>query len=1278
MFDENFKLINKAQINSVNYEIINHKDFNSFSLVDKENYGIIIDSKNNINENLIIKKFIITTDFSHSFSSQKEKPNDYIEIFSNKTFEIDTSNKYYVYTENNNIFATSDKNIPFVIDFCDENNIFVKTRDNKTINISLYSIQIEVNMNAGNLTAIINGKEKILGKTQRLMNNSKVYYYPHFDEKSYIYSFTYSFYLKSNTKASKSSNIAIYVCKMNCSCNLQNYYCQECLENYWNYGHGGQCIHISDLKNKFYDENLKVYLDCYYKCKTCSKIGYNDYDMGCLTCYEEYGDYFMEGGCYEKKCDNLFFRDKDSRMKICINDSICPEEYPVLNITSKECQQEKFEIITTMELSDTKIIDILTIKSSFYSEKIISNNFSEIKTSDSSEITKLTDLETINITNYVVINESASPKENSLELTYNENKKYQKIIDLLKKEIGEKNIDQINGTYSTLSNLIQKGIISSFEEDIIISGINITYQLTTTESQKNSIFNSNISTINFGECEKIIKRNISYEYDPTPLLLLKIDVKKNKEKTTSVEYEVYNPYTRKKIDLSICKGTNIQIYTPVNLNQQETFLYSNLKEQGYDLFDVNNSFYIDPCTQYTSPNGTDAQLTDRKDYFYNEDIVLCEDICKYINVNIQTKKAYCECNVKTNVNIEGNQEFSPQKLMENFYKVDAYINFEVLFCYKLVFSSKGLKKNICFFILLVLFISFFISMIINLFKALKKIEEIIFNIFQEKYMFQFFQKIIMNGRKKRNVKINNNLININNKNEGNLNEKEGKTKLNWFQRLKLSNKSKNKNLSNFIIGESIDKINNKKNINKEERNSIKIYKKNKKKKKKLMNDSSIGISSKEKSKNNQLSKKNKNKRIYNNYETDVQNEVNLKNNIINDNNSPDNNKRLHHSFRKINQNKQNEGDLINSKKKNKGNINIEKKIDNLNINIINNIMNHPNPPLKKTISNIHLEEKNKTKDVLSKKDKKIKKNIKDTNSLKIKIGKCESNSKELVNSFYSNTPSASSLDKYDNSTKFKLKKSLFSSNQCKRVENKKEKKKGENQPKNKNIKYIDEELNRMEYEMALKNDKRNFWQYYFSLLKKKHIIFLTFISNNDYNVFLLKYSLFILSLVLFFSINTLFYNESCMHNIFTKQGAYSLIYQIPQVLYSTLISSIMTFILKKLSLSQDELIAIKKEPDKRKSQKLANESKKCLKIKLYLFFFFGNILILFFWYYITAFAAVYPNTQIHLIKDTLLSFGISMSYPFFINLIPGIFRFPSLKSGNKECLYKVGQIISLL
>ena len=220
----------------------------------------------------------------------------------------------------------------------------------------------------------------------------------------------------------------------------------------------------------------------------------------------------------------------------------------------------------------------------------------------------------------------------------------------------------------------------------------------------------------------------------------------------------------------------------------------------------------------------------------------------------------------------------------------------------------------------------------------------------------------------------------------------------------------------------------------------------------------------------------------------------------------------------------------------------------------------------------------------------------------------------------------------------------------------------------------------MNYEIALIHDKRNYLQYYWSLLKRKHIIILTFVSNDDYNVFLLKFSLFILSLALYFSINTLFYKESTLHEIFTKEGKYNLLYQIPQILYSTLISFAMTVILKALSLSQNELIKIKKELDYEKSKNLAEQAKKCLRIKLYSFFWVGLVLLFFFWYYISAFAAVYVNTQIHLIKDTLISFTISMIYPFLINLIPGIFRIIALKSikKDKECLYKTGQIISYI
>ena len=38
------------------------------------------------------------------------------------------------------------------------------------------------------------------------------------------------------------------------------------------------------------------------------------------------------------------------------------------------------------------------------------------------------------------------------------------------------------------------------------------------------------------------------------------------------------------------------------------------------------------------------------------------------------------------------------------------------------------------------------------------------------------------------------------------------------------------------------------------------------------------------------------------------------------------------------------------------------------------------------------------------------------------------------------------------------------------------------------------------------------------------------------------------------------------------------------------------------------------------------------------------------------FCTIYKNTQFHLLKDTLMSFGISMFTPFGFYLLPGIFR----------------------
>ena len=62
------------------------------------------------------------------------------------------------------------------------------------------------------------------------------------------------------------------------------------------------------------------------------------------------------------------------------------------------------------------------------------------------------------------------------------------------------------------------------------------------------------------------------------------------------------------------------------------------------------------------------------------------------------------------------------------------------------------------------------------------------------------------------------------------------------------------------------------------------------------------------------------------------------------------------------------------------------------------------------------------------------------------------------------------------------------------------------------------------------------------------------------------------------------------------------------------------------------------------------------------------------------FCAIYNNTQVYLIKDTLISFGLSLLYPFGIYLLPGIFRIPSLsnKNNKREYLYTVSKVLQMI
>ena len=231
------------------------------------------------------------------------------------------------------------------------------------------------------------------------------------------------------------------------------------------------------------------------------------------------------------------------------------------------------------------------------------------------------------------------------------------------------------------------------------------------------------------------------------------------------------------------------------------------------------------------------------------------------------------------------------------------------------------------------------------------------------------------------------------------------------------------------------------------------------------------------------------------------------------------------------------------------------------------------------------------------------------------------------------------------------------------------------------LEYNDKELNSLSYKDALLKDHRTFIQYYLSLLRYGNLFMFSFVNNKDYNPRIIKMFLFFLFFAVHFTINAFFFNDNTMHDIYQSKGKFDFIYQIPQILYSSLISLAINILIKYLSLSEDKILHLKHMNSIGDDIHIqANKIIRTLKIKFSLFFIITFFLLFIFWIYMTCFCGIYVNTQGYLIKDSIMSFLLSLLSPFIKYLIPGIFRIPALRSkeGNKSYLYGLSKIIQII
>ena len=221
-------------------------------------------------------------------------------------------------------------------------------------------------------------------------------------------------------------------------------------------------------------------------------------------------------------------------------------------------------------------------------------------------------------------------------------------------------------------------------------------------------------------------------------------------------------------------------------------------------------------------------------------------------------------------------------------------------------------------------------------------------------------------------------------------------------------------------------------------------------------------------------------------------------------------------------------------------------------------------------------------------------------------------------------------------------------------------------------------MNILEYSEALEYDKRTFCQMFLSLIRINHMIAFTFFVKDDYNLFDVKICLLLFWLSIDYAMNGMIFTDKTMHKIHEYNGEYRFTYQLPLIIYPIIFSSFITRLLECFAIFEDKIAKIIKEnieENKSKIIKKINEYIDSIKWKFLIFFILMLLFLLFFWYYLSSFCAVFHNTQMPLIKDTLIGYAFALVYPFINAFIICSLRYSSLKEKNDSVLYKASNII---
>ena len=111
---------------------------------------------------------------------------------------------------------------------------------------------------------------------------------------------------------------------------------------------------------------------------------------------------------------------------------------------------------------------------------------------------------------------------------------------------------------------------------------------------------------------------------------------------------------------------------------------------------------------------------------------LCESKCEYEGYDYSIKKSKCKCDIKVNISSISDIINNKDKLLHDFVDIKNFINFNILKCYKELFSLEGIKNNIGNYIILTILTINIVCAFIFVFKGYKILYDKINNICNNK------------------------------------------------------------------------------------------------------------------------------------------------------------------------------------------------------------------------------------------------------------------------------------------------------------------------------------------------------------------------------------------------------------------------------------------------------------------------------------------------------------------------------------------------------------------